>query len=85
MTPQQDSAPAYGLRIGLEALSQATSSWTRPDVPPSLCHMQGFNNTRHDYEITLENQSQIEVVPEDPESAAIPQIQYHVRFALQNN
>lgn len=41
--------------------------------------MQQFNTTRHDFEITLENQTQIEVVGEDAQTQAIPKIQYHVR------
>ncbi len=41
--------------------------------------MQGFNTTHHEFEITLENASEITVVPEDDETAAIPAIQYHVR------
>jgi hypothetical protein len=42
-------------------------------------HAQQFNTTRHDFEITLETQTQIDVVPEDDETQAIPSIQYHVR------
>lgn len=40
--------------------------------------LQQFNTTRHDFEITLETQTQIDVVPEDAETHAIPSIQYHV-------
>ena len=38
--------------------------------------MQNFNNTRHDYEITLEPSSIVELCPD--EDAIIPKIQYHV-------
>lgn len=38
--------------------------------------MQGFNNTRHDYEITLEPGTVIE--PCEEEEAVIPKMQYHV-------
>lgn len=40
-------------------------------------HMQSFNNTRHDYEITLEPSSIVELCNE--EEAGIAKIQYHVR------
>lgn len=39
--------------------------------------LQAFNNTRHDYEITLEPNSVIEVCEDD--ERAIPKMQYHVR------
>lgn len=42
--------------------------------------LQQFNTTRHDFEITLENQTQIEVVGEDAQTQAIPKILYHVRL-----
>ena len=42
----------------------------------SLCIVQNFNNTRHDYEITLEPSSIVELCPD--EEAVIPKIQYHV-------
>lgn len=65
----------------------------RPAASSSPCHRsrtpclsncampaaQQFNTTRHDFEITLETQTQIDVVPEDAETHAIPSIQYHVR------
>ncbi len=38
--------------------------------------MQNFNNTRHDYEITLEPGTVIE--PCEEEEAVIPKMQYHV-------
>ncbi len=41
-----------------------------------LCNVQNFNNTRHDYEITLEPSSIVELCPD--EEAVIPKIQYHV-------
>ena len=39
--------------------------------------MQSFNNTRHDYEITLEPSSVVELC--NDEEAGIANIQYHVR------
>ena len=42
-----------------------------------LSAVQNFNNTRHDYEITLEPSSIVEVCAD--EEAVIPKIQYHVR------
>ncbi len=42
--------------------------------------MQNYNQTRHDFEIHLENASQVDVCPE--EAAEIPQIQYHVSLDL---
>ncbi len=41
-----------------------------------FCNAQNFNNTRHDYEITLEPSSIVELCPD--EEAVIPKIQYHV-------
>ena len=38
-----------------------------------------FNSTNHDFEIQLERDSQLEVVPEDVESNAIPAVRYNVR------
>lgn len=38
-----------------------------------------FNNSRHEYEIFLENQSVIEVCQDDEEAASIPKMLYHVR------
>jgi hypothetical protein len=40
---------------------------------------QVYNQTKHDYEITLERQSQVLVVDEDAESAAIPRIRFSVK------
>lgn len=42
--------------------------------------VQNFNNTRHDYEITLEPSSIVELCPD--EEAVIPKIQYHVSSQL---
>ena len=42
----------------------------------NLYDAQNFNNTRHDYEITLEPSSIVEPCPD--EEAVIPKIQYHV-------
>lgn len=39
--------------------------------------VQNYNQTRHEFEIHLENASQVEPCPEEAEE--IPQIQYHVR------
>lgn len=39
-----------------------------------------FNNSRHEYEIFLENQSVIEVCQDDEDAASIPKMLYHVRL-----
>ena len=44
--------------------------------------MQSFNNTRHDYEITLEPSSVVELC--NDEEAGIAKIQYHVRPQIRN-
>ena len=40
---------------------------------------QSYNQTRHDYEITLEPNSVVELC-EDEDTSAIPRMQYHVRL-----
>ena len=42
----------------------------------SCAGVQNYNQTRHEFEIHLENASQVEPCPEEAEE--IPQIQYHV-------
>lgn len=41
--------------------------------------LQAFNNTKHDYEIQLENGSIIKDCPDEPQDS-IPQALYHVSF-----
>ena len=45
-------------------------------TPSSAC-MQAFNNTRHDFEIQLENASVVQLCEDEPQDA-IPRAVYHV-------
>ena len=42
--------------------------------------VQQFNHTRHEFEIFLENQTILNVIPEDDMTKEIPRVQYRVRF-----
>lgn len=44
--------------------------------------LQQFNNTSHQYEIRLERNSTVDLQPEDPETEAIPIVQYNVSSSL---
>ncbi len=41
---------------------------------------QQFNHTRHEFEIFLENQTILNVIPEDDMTKEIPRVQYRVRL-----
>ncbi len=41
---------------------------------------QQYNHTNHQYEIKLDRNSQLERMPEDQDTAAIPAVNYNVGF-----
>ena len=59
-----------------------TSEWLTSAAGCLTCcvWVQNYNQTRHEFEIHLENASQVDPCPEEAEE--IPQIQYHVSAVL---
>ena len=43
-----------------------------------MCALQQYNHTRHEFEIFLENQTILNVIPEDGMTKQIPRVQYRV-------
>ena len=55
--------------------------WTTVAELILQCYLQAFNNTRHDFEIQLENASVVQPCDDEPEDA-IPNALYHVCLLL---
>jgi len=52
----------------------------RPRCRCPVLFAQQFNHTRHEFEIFLENQTILNVIPEDDMTKEIPRVQYRVRL-----
>ena len=60
--------------------SRPDPNWCTRPFRPFLACAQQFNNTPHDYEITLQRDSVIEICPPDDQDAqGIPDIMFNVR------